>query len=164
LVGGITDIPTYTAISGCTPTTAPTPTPTFVINLSNNSISIRDEDNKNSGADLRQLMFSKLQALCPDTSTECDTTNPVEIDWIPTVVGNDEQELTLVFTMEDSSYVSAIERDRMLGAAVATWQQAVAKSCKTVTYNSGDESTLDGSCQPAPVKRDSISDGTLTKR
>ena len=89
--------------------------------LSNNSVPTGDENNKNNGADLRTTMFSKLQALCPDNKSECDSTTKAAIHEIPTVVDDNPMDETLMFTIQDSSYDSKDNRDRMLAAAVATW-------------------------------------------
>ena len=88
--------------------------------LSNNSVPTGDENNKNNGADLRTTMFSKLQALCPDNKSECDSTTKAAIHEIPTVVDDNPMDETLMFTILDSSYDSKDNRDRMLAAAVAT--------------------------------------------
>ena len=152
LVGGIADVPTCTAVSGCTPTADPTPTPTFAVFLSNNSIPIGDDNNANGGADLRKDVFTKLKALCPDDATACDSTTDAEIDEIPTVVGGGEEYETLKFTIQDSHYDTTDDRDRMLAAAVSSWQQAVGKSCKQVEYKFPADPTASG-CGDGPVKR-----------
>ena len=114
--------------------TAAKSSPTFAIFLSNNSISIGEEDNANNGTDLRNTLMSQLRGLCPDTATSCDSTRHAEIDDIVTIVGEDFAREDLTFTIQDSYYQSPQDRDRMLAASVATWQQAAAKSCKAVDY------------------------------
>jgi hypothetical protein len=162
LVGGIADTPSCasTPVSGCTPTTPSVPTATVF--LSNNSIPIGDENNKNNGTDLRNELFKQLQQLCPDYLSgkdgkgnaygACDTTKPAEIDSVKTVVGNDEGTETLKFTISDSMYYSTKERDQLIAIAVSSWQQAVAKSCKEVDYEEPEDATASG-CGPGNVKR-----------
>jgi hypothetical protein len=99
-------------------------------------------------------MFSKLQALCPSSAKECDSTTKAAIDDIPTVVDDNPVDETLTFTIQDSSYDSTDNRDRMLAAAVATWQQATAKSCKEVTYEAYADQAASAGCGAGPVKRD----------
>ncbi|KAL8747738.1 MAG: hypothetical protein Q9190_000437, partial [Brigantiaea leucoxantha] len=146
LVGGVADTPTCTSVSGCTPTSSATPASTFVVNISNNSVSIGDADNKDDGADLRKQVYSKLKALCPDNAKECDTKHNAEIDNIPTVIGGGEESENLVFTIQDSNYENTAARDKMLAAAVA-------KSCKKVEYEEDADPTATG-CGSSPVRRD----------
>jgi hypothetical protein len=162
LVGGIADTPSCasTPVSGCTPTTPAVPTATVF--LSNNSIPIGDENNKNNGTDLRNELFKQLQQLCPDTLSgkdgkgnaygACDTTKPAEIDHVETVVGDEPGEETLKFTISDSMYYSTKERDQLIAIAVSSWQQAVAKSCKEVDYEDTEDPTASG-CGTGIVKR-----------
>jgi len=167
LVGGFADTPTCTSVAGCTPTAATTPTPTFVIFLSNNSVPVGNANNKNNGSDLRTNVYNQLRALCPDNVKECNSENNAEIDNIPTVIddpalGNTLEYETLTFTIQDSYYNSPDERDLMLAASVASWQQAVARSCKEVEYKAygTDECTGDN----GPVKRDLPTQTELEKR
>lgn len=122
LVGGFTDTPSCatTPVNGCTHTTPAVPTATVF--LSNNSVPISDENNKNNGADLRSDLFNKLKALCPDNSDTCDSKTPGEFDNVETVVGDEPSEETIKFTIQDSHYDSTKERDQMIAAAVASWQ------------------------------------------
>lgn len=152
LLGGIADTPSCasTPASGCTPTTPAIPTATVFI--SNNSIPIGDETNKNSGADLRKEVYQKLKELCPDNAGACDSKKKAEIDSIKTVVDKEEGQETLKFTIQDSEYHSTRERDQLLAAAVASWQQAVAKSCKEVEYEEPEDLTASG-CGKGPVRR-----------
>jgi hypothetical protein len=163
LVGGIGDAPTCTSVAGCTSTAAATPTSTFAIFLSNNSLPIGDENNKNNGADMRTDVYNKLKALCPDNANACDSTKNAEIDEIPTIVGDGLGYETLTFTIQDSHYNSPHDRDRMLAAAVASWQQAVGKSCKEVEYKDEADPTASG-CGTGPVKRDLPTRTELEKR
>lgn len=140
LVGGIADSATCTSVPACTTTAAATPTPTFTVLLSNNSVPIGNEDQSNNGTDMREAVFSKLQALCPSTATNCDSTSKAQISNIPTVVDGVVQYETLEFTIQDSYYDSANDRDKMLAAAVATWQQAASKNCQEVTYTEVENS------------------------
>ena len=163
LVGGIADMAKCTSVAKCKPTltakpasktSAPAAKGTFTVWLSNNSVPIGDENDKNKGADLRTTMFSKLQALCPNGASECDSTKNAAIDNIPTVVDDNPMDETLAFTIQDSAYDSTDNRDRMLAAAVATWQQATAKSCKEVTYEADADQAASAGCGQGPVKRD----------
>ncbi|KAF2795961.1 hypothetical protein K505DRAFT_359715 [Melanomma pulvis-pyrius CBS 109.77] len=152
LVGGVADTPSCatTLVSGCTPTTPAVPTATVFI--SNNSIPIGDENNKNGGADLRNSLFQQLQKLCPDNENVCDSKTPAEFDNVETVVGDEPGEETLKFIIQDSHYDSTKECDQMIAAAVASWQQAVAKSCKEVEYEDYEDPTASG-CGDGVVKR-----------
>ncbi|ORX98422.1 hypothetical protein BCR34DRAFT_668699 [Clohesyomyces aquaticus] len=140
----IADSPTCTTtpIQGCTPTTPAGPTATVF--LSNNSIPIGDENNKNGGADLRNSLFQQLKKLCPDDKNECDTKTPAEFDHVETVVGDEPGQETLTFIISDSHYDSPRERDQILAMAVASWQQAVAKNCKEVEYKDYEDPTESG--------------------
>lgn len=158
LVGGIADTPDCSqSIKGCTTTAAATatktagpPGTTFAVFLSNNTVPVGIEDELNDGADLRNTMYSQLHAFCPDGGPSCDSTKDATIDKIPTVVdGGDEYE-TLKFVISDSNYTSTVNRDRMLAAAVATWQQAVSKNCKEVEYHAEADETISG-CGQGPV-------------
>ena len=163
LIGGIADNPTCTSVAGCTPTVAVTPTPTFAIFLSNNSLPIGDENNKNNGTDMRTEVFKMLKALCPDEENTCDSTKNAEIDEIPTIVGDGIAYETLTFTIQDSNYDTPDDRDRMLAAAIASWQQAVGKSCKVVEYKDEPNPTA-SNCGTGPVKRDLPTRTELEKR
>ena len=153
LVGGIADIPTCTSVSACTPTSSVSPTPTFVVFLSNNTVPIGDADNKDNGTDIRQQVFTKLQALCPDNGNQCDSKHDAVMDHIPTVVDGSEQDEKLTFTIQDSQYENSTARDWMLAAAVASWEQATRKSCKQVDYIDAIGATKSG-CGSGPVRRD----------
>lgn len=153
LTGGIADTPTCTSVAGCTPTSDPIPTPTFVVNLSNNTVPIGDTDNADNGADLRKSVYSKLQALCPDNGKSCDSTKNAEIDNILNVVDGREETENLIFTIQDSNYENTVVRDKMLAAAVATWEQAARKSCKEVRYVISGGPDPSG-CGERPNKRD----------
>ncbi len=150
LVGGIADTPTCTSVGGCTPT------PTLNVFLSNNSVPLGDENSKNNGTDLRNAMYMKLQALCPDNAGECNSSKgDAEIDKVASLTLDarpDKGELN--FTISDSNYNSPKERDQMLTAAVASWQQADAKSCKSVPYQGQPEKAYSVMCGTGPVKRD----------
>jgi hypothetical protein len=161
LIGGIADTPSCatTPVQGCTPTTPAVPTATVF--LSNNSVPIGDENNKNNGADLRSDLFKKLKALCPDNANTCDSKTPGELDRIETVVGNEPGEETLKFTIQDSHYDSTKERDQMIAAAVASWQQAVSKSCKEVEYEDDEDPTASG-CGTGIVKRGIVERALMT--
>jgi hypothetical protein len=165
LIGGHFDIPSCatTTVDGCTlttPTTAAVPTATVF--LSNNSVPIGDENNKNGGADLRSDLFKKLQALCPDASNTCDSKTPGEFDNVKTVVGEESSDETIKFTIQDSYYDSTRERDQMIAAAVASWQQAVSKSCKEVEYEDYEDPTASG-CGTGTVKRGIVERALMTK-
>lgn len=153
LVGGIADAPSCTSVAGCQPTAAPTPT--LAVNLSNNTVSVGDEDSKNGGSDLRNTMYKDLQALCPQDGGSCTSTQDAEIDKIESLSTDDEpDDGHLNFTITDSSYNSQKERDQMLVAAISTWEQAVHKSCKSVPYRG----------QPFPATQDDCTTGPVTKR
>jgi hypothetical protein len=79
-------------------------------------------------------MYSQLHAFCPDGGPSCNSTKDATIDKIPTIVGGGDEYETLKFVISDSNHTSTVNRDRMLAAAVATWQQAVSKNCKEVEY------------------------------
>jgi hypothetical protein len=162
LIGGIADTPSCatTPVNGCTPTTPAVPTATVF--LSNNSIPIGDENNKNNGADLRSDLFKKLKALCPDNTNTCDSKTAGEFDKIETVVGSEPSEETLRFTIQDSHYDSPKERDQMLAAAVASWQQAVSKSCKEVSYEDDEDPTQSG-CGTGIVRRGNVSRALMSR-
>jgi hypothetical protein len=153
LLGGIADTPSCatTPVSGCTPTTPAVPTATVF--LSNNSVPIGDENNKNGGADLRNGLFQQLQKLCPDNANVCDSKTHAQFDHVETVVGDEPGEETLKFIIQDSHYDSTQERDQMIAAAVASWQQAVAKSCKEIEYEDDEDPTVSG-CGTGIVKRE----------
>lgn len=161
LIGGIADTPSCatTPVKGCTPTTPAVPTATVF--LSNNSVPIGDENDKNNGADLRLDLFKKLKALCPDKADACDSKTPGEFDKIETVVGNEPAEETLKFTIQDSHYDSPKERDQMIAAAVASWQQAVSKSCKEIDYEDYEDPTKSG-CGTGIVKRGTVERALMT--
>lgn len=161
LIGGIADTPSCATapVKGCTPTTPPVPTATIF--LSNNSVPIGDENNKNNGADLRTDLFKKLKALCPDNKDTCDSKTPAEMDKIETVVETEPGEETLKFTIQDSHYDSAQERDQMIAASVASWQQAVSKSCKKVSYEDSEDATASG-CGTGIVKRGLLERALMT--
>lgn len=92
-------------------------------------------------------MYSQLHAFCPDGEPH---TEEATVDKIPTVVdGGDEYE-TLKLVISDSNYTSTVNRDRMLAAAVATWQHAVSKNCKQVEYHAEADETISG-CGQGPV-------------
>jgi hypothetical protein len=162
LVGGIADTPSCatTPVTGCTPTTPAVPTATVM--LSNNSIPIGDENNKNNGTDLRNLLYQELQKRCPDELRGkdkkgnpmgvCDTTSPIEIDHIKTVVGDEEGEEVFKATISNSGYYSTKERDQVLAIAVSSWQQAVSRSCKQVSYEETAQDTASG-CGTGNVRR-----------
>ena len=162
LIGGIADTPTCAAtpVNGCSPTTPAAPTAT--VWLSNNSVPIGDENNKNGGADLRSDLFKKLKALCPDNANTCDSKTPGEFDKVKTVVGHDSGEETIKFTIQDSHYDSTQERDQMIAAAVASWQQAVSKSCKEVKYEDFEDPTTSG-CGKGIVKRGIVERALMTR-
>ncbi|KAL1602366.1 hypothetical protein SLS60_005782 [Paraconiothyrium brasiliense] len=144
LIGGIADTPSCATkpVDGCTPTTPAAPTATVF--LSNNSVPIGDENNKNNGADLRKDLFNKLKALCPGSASACDSKTPAEFDKVETVTGDEPIEETIKFIIQDSHYNSGQERDQMIAAAVASWQQGVAKSCKEVEYEDTEDLTKSG--------------------
>jgi hypothetical protein len=162
LIGGIADTPSCatTPVNGCTPTTPAVPTATVF--LSNNSVPIGDENNKNGGADLRSDLFNKLKALCPDSADTCDSKTPGEFDNVETVVGDEPSEETIKFTIQDSHYDSTKERDQMIAAAVASWQQAVSKSCKEVEYEDFEDPTASG-CGTGIVKRGIVERALMTR-
>ncbi|KAJ4348831.1 uncharacterized protein N0V89_010209 [Didymosphaeria variabile] len=161
LIGGIADTPSCATqpVDGCTPTTPAVPTATVF--LSNNSVPIGDENNKNNGADLRTDLFNKLKALCPDNASTCDSKTPAEFDNIETVTGDEPVEETIKFVIQDSHYDSGQERDQMIAAAVASWQQGVAKSCKEVEYEDTEDLTASG-CGTGIVKRGSVLRALMT--
>jgi hypothetical protein len=129
---------------------------------SNNSIPIGDENNKNNGTDLRNLLYQELQKRCPDELRGkdkkgnpmgvCDTTSPIEIDHIKTVVGDEEGEEVFKATISNSGYYSTKERDQVLAIAVSSWQQAVSRSCKQVSYEETAQDTASG-CGTGNVRR-----------
>lgn len=156
--------PTCTStVQGCTPTTSATPTPTFVLHLSNNTVHVGDAVLGNGGQDFRQEMMSKLKSLCPEGASQCDTQTTAEIDGISTVVedsaSNDGVDKTgkLVFTIQDSSYESTADRDRMLAAAVSAFQQSAARSCQEVDYAYSVDQHKTTGCGTAPNKREPVS-------
>ncbi|KAL1607616.1 hypothetical protein SLS60_002550 [Paraconiothyrium brasiliense] len=164
LIGGIADTPSCatTAVNGCTPTTTNPTIPAATVFLSNNSVPIGDRNNKNSGADLRSSLFTKLKALCPDNMDICDSKTPGEFDHVETVVSDEPMEETIKFTIQDSHYESTRERDQMIAAAVATWEQAVSKSCKEVNYKDYEDLTTSG-CGDGIVKRGTVERALMTK-
>ena len=112
-------------------------------------------------------MYAKLQALCPDTAEECNSAKDVaKIEKIGSLSPDaqpDEGKLT--FTISDSKYNSPKERDQMLAAAVASWQQAAAKSCKSVPYRGTPWPAPPDVCSTGPVKRESeLTDAALEER
>jgi hypothetical protein len=161
LIGGIADTPSCarTPVNGCTPTTPAVPTATVF--LSNNTIPIGDKNNRNNGADFRSELYEKLRALCPDNARKCDSTTPGEFDHIETIVGNEPMEESVKFTIQDSNYDSTTERDQLIAAAVATWQQAVSKSCLELPYDDYEDLTASG-CGTGPVKRGTIARALMT--
>lgn len=167
LVGGIADTPTCTSVGGCTATTSANPTPTLKVFLSNNSVPLGDENSKNNGTDLRNAMYTKLQALCPDTADECNSSKgDAEIDKIASLTPDARPDKgKLNFTISDSNYNSPKERDQMLAAAVAFWQQAAEKSCQSVPYGGQPAKAHSVMCGTGPVKRDlAFTDAALGKR
>jgi len=124
--------------------------------LSNNPVSIGNANKNKEGGDLRQQAYDKVRALCPDNANSCDSTKKAEIDGILSAVGDEEREETLTFTIEDSHYENARNRDTMLAAAVASWQQASKKSCKEVSYHDGGEY----GCDPNGDLRRSLTNST----
>ena len=154
-----------TTIAGCTPTSnpiksvplpiypAPSPQATFVVYLSNNSVPVGDADNANNGADLRNNMFQKTQALCPDNTNECTSTSAASFDDIPTVVGGGEEFEKLSFTISDSHYENTQARDKMLAYSITTWEQATRKTCQEVEFTEDADETATG-CGSSPVRRD----------
>lgn len=113
---------------------------------------IGDEGDANSGKDMRDAVYSKLKALCPDNASSCDSKTTADIDEIPTVVGNGVAYEKLSFTIQDSNYNSAKELEQMLAAAIATWQLATNKSCQVVEFKDQPDQTISG-CGKSPVKR-----------
>lgn len=163
LVGGIADKPSCTSVSKCTPTASVSATPSFAVFLSNNSIPIGAENNLNNGDDMRKAAYSKLRALCSDKANMCDSTTGAVIEHIPTIMNDRIDYETLTFTIQDSHYDKPADRDRMLGAAIATWQQAAAKSCKDVEYKYARIPTQSG-CGKGPLKRDLPKFGEIEER
>ena len=143
------------------------PTPPLAINLSNNTVSVGDENSKNNGTDLRITMYKILQALCLQPAGSCTSTQDAEIDKIKSLSPDDQpDDGHLNFTITDSSYNSPKERDQMLGAAVVAWQQAVANTCKEVPYRGIPSTGTQNDCTTGPVKerREGPTDGKLEDR
>jgi len=162
--------PTTTTISGesikppvssapGTSTTSAIPTPTLIVNLSNDTVTLGNEDSKNNGADLRSAMYSQLQAQCAFTGpqSQCNSKRgAANIDHIGSLSPSDQPDYgNLNFTISDSSYNSQRERDQMLAAAVAAWERAAAKTCKSIEYTGQPYPAGPNICSNGPVKRDS---------
>ncbi|KAL2011193.1 hypothetical protein VTN00DRAFT_3911 [Thermoascus crustaceus] len=77
-----------------------------------------------------QAHIYEAPGLCPDDARACDSTTPATIDKVPTVVNGVNSQMDLKYTITDSAYNSTKERDRMLAAAVSSWERAASKSCK----------------------------------
>ena len=110
-------------------------------------------------------MHRILQALCPQPEGSCNSTQDAEIDGIESLSPDlQPDDGHLNFTITDSSYNSAKERDQMLVAAVLAWQQAVANTCKEVPY--GGIPSASTTCNTGPVKkrREGSTDGKLEDR
>ncbi|KAF2201339.1 hypothetical protein GQ43DRAFT_480789 [Delitschia confertaspora ATCC 74209] len=149
LVGGIADAEHCTSVPNCTPTATAKP---FAIFLSNNSLPVGNEDNKDGGAALRKEVYDKLKALCPDNAKSCDSKKDAELKNIPTIVKGGIEYGTLKFTIQDSSYGSTSERDRMLAAAVSSWERSLSKSCEDVEYEYEADPTESG-CGHGPADK-----------
>lgn len=161
LIGGIADNPSCgrTPVSGCTPTTPATPTATVF--LSNNSVPVGNENNKNNGTDLRNELFEKLRDLCPADEGECDSKTAAEIDNIEAIVKDEYAQEKLKFIIQDSHYDSIEERDIMISSVVAVWQQAVAQTCKEVEYEDYEQPDESG-CGDGPVRRGLVKRALMT--
>ena len=88
------------------------------------------------------------------------------IDHIGSLSPSDQPDYgNLNFTVSDSSYNSERERDQMLAAAVAAWEQAAAKTCKSIKYTGQPYPAEPDICSNGPVKRDEpITAVVLNKR
>lgn len=152
-----------------TPATSAAPTPTLIVNLSNDTVTLGDDDGKNNGADLRNAMYSLLQAQCAfhGPQSQCNSgKGAANIDHIGSLSPSDQPDYgNLNFTVSDSSYNSQRERDQMLAAAVAAWEQAAAKTCKSIEYTGQPYPAGPDICSNGPVKRDSpMTAGVLDRR
>ncbi|KAF2650990.1 hypothetical protein K491DRAFT_730354 [Lophiostoma macrostomum CBS 122681] len=162
LIGGIADAATCTSVGGCTPTSAPKPV--LAIEISNNSIPIGNADNFDDGKDLRTDFYTQLQNICPDSSDHCDSTQTAEVHGIPIIIGEEVDFEVLSLVVQDSHYSSKDDRDRMLAAAMATWQQAVSKSCKEVEYHDDEPDVGSGCGNGALVNQSPFTDPQNNRR
>ncbi|KAL9076016.1 MAG: hypothetical protein Q9157_003818 [Trypethelium eluteriae] len=164
LAGGVADTVTCSSVAGCT-TTAPSPISTFAVNLSNNSVAIGSANKVNNGSDLRTNVYNQLRNLCPDDKNNCISTESAEIDEIATVVGHGVAWGSLKFTIADSRYDNTTNRDRMLSAVVASWQQASTRACQQVEYELERKVKSPGSgCGAGVMKRDLPTWAEMEKR
>ncbi|KAI1662952.1 hypothetical protein F4813DRAFT_395003 [Daldinia decipiens] len=141
------------AAATCTSVPSCTVTPlaqSFGVLLSNTSVPVGDADDKNGGKDLRQNLYSQLHPLCPDNSNICDYTKGAEIKNMGTVVSDGDAYLTLQAKIIGSQYNSTDTRERLLAAAVASWERAASQSCKEVEYKSDADPTESG-CGSGPI-------------
>ena len=123
----------------------------FAVSLSNNSIPIEDANKEDNGSGLRPDVYKKLRALCPDQVHTCDGKTLVELDNITTVAGTKSFKETPTFAIKNSFYNNPSDRDQMLAAAIATWQQAASTSCRDVQYTQA----VSEKCSTGNVQRDS---------
>lgn len=152
-----------------TPASSAAPTPTLIVNLSNDTVTLGDEDGKNNGSELRNAMYSKLQAQCAfgGPQSQCNSAKgAANIDNIGSLSPSDQPDSgNLNFTISDSGYNSERERDQMLAAAVAAWEQAAAKTCKSIEYTGQPYPAPEDVCSNGPVKRDApMTAGVLDRR
>lgn len=145
------------SISSCAPTSS------FAVMLSNNKFSLGDDNYRPDGLDLQTDLYNKLKALCGDTDHACDLSTPTVIDKGPTLVGSDVTSEKLSFTIWESRYESTMDRDRMLASAVATWQQAAAKSYQGLPYTIEGPDKQCSSDPAGPVRRRDLWTMTGTK-
>ncbi|KAI0849908.1 hypothetical protein F5Y00DRAFT_261014 [Daldinia vernicosa] len=141
------------AAATCTSVPSCTVTPlaqSFGVLLSNTSVPVGDADDKNGGKDLRQNLYSQLHPLCPDNSNVCDYTRGAEIKNMGTVVSGGDAYLTLQAKIIGSQYNSTDTRERLLAAAVASWERAASQSCQEVDYESDADPTGSG-CGSGPI-------------
>ena len=99
-------------------------------------------------------MYSDLQTLCLVDATMCNSTFDEEIDGIASLDDNKIPDSgKLNFTITDSNYWGVVERNQMIAAAASYWQQAVAQSCKNVSYRWQYWPAPSEQCGTGPVKR-----------
>ncbi|KAI0480399.1 hypothetical protein GGR56DRAFT_626001 [Xylariaceae sp. FL0804] len=137
IVGGIADDPTCTTVSGCTPTSAPTPTiAAWVGNLS--TINIGDAEDSDGGMALAKELLDKLKAFCSDGTCTNDHAEMDNVDTIiPGVDGLDVIKPAMFF--QDVKYSSQDVLEKMLGYGITSWvaalQNPTLNLCKNTTYD-----------------------------
>jgi hypothetical protein len=124
-------------IKGCTPTGAPTPSSTVAV--SNNPVHVGNL----FGDDLYNAVLELVKPKCPNPAfpgqeTQCksDGAGQNGVKYVGTDVDAETLEYsTITFTVEDSSYTSAGQRDAMLGAAASALKaSATGKHCYDAKY------------------------------